>query len=356
MAAANNGAGRCRRRLIQTEENGVRLSTSGAICARWRRRSPDAFNNELDRRARRRCADAHHEPCQRPAQVVEPRDRRVGRRLRRVRLGGSGPRGGSVTMQARRQVRLALADRQRGGRSPTQQAQHAACSCAKRWSMSEASGGGGPSCRYMSTTPWRSSCTSLDFEQIEATVTLLTACRRWAAGGSGIPAFFPSNIGSRSTNWLPASSTVRPSGGDPCAAPISTLPLDQQAMEWFWQVVERRSVYRRCIQTSRRFEAALILSAQRWNSAHEMDLWVRQSSTGDTKRCWRSGRWLLWPRGTRAPVTINLKRDHSAAWRRWKPSAFARNRRSSPCGGASAPSRSSALTTPFPLLRQIQPR
>ena len=91
------------------------------------------------------------------------------------------------------------------------------------------------------------------------------------------------------------------------------VPLEQKLSEWFWRTVGKKQVYRRCIQTSRRFEAALILTAQRWRGMHQMQLWVRPDQYGRFELA-----LLQWVLATlqgypRAPVQVSLSGAHSAA-------------------------------------------
>ena len=59
------------------------------------------------------------------------------------------------------------------------------------------------------------------------------------------------------------------------------VTLEQQIAQWFWRVIGRRDVFRRSIQISDRFEAALILTAQRWKSEHKLSFWIRPERQGE---------------------------------------------------------------------------
>lgn len=90
------------------------------------------------------------------------------------------------------------------------------------------------------------------------------------------------------------------------------LPPDQIAAEWLWRTVGRRRVFRQCIQSARRFEAALTLTVQRWSGAHELSLWARPEQQGRYEE-----QMVQWALATlwdypRAPVTVNMSRDYSA--------------------------------------------
>jgi len=58
------------------------------------------------------------------------------------------------------------------------------------------------------------------------------------------------------------------------------VTLEQQVGEWFSRTIGRRKVYRRCIRTARRFDAAVVLTAQRWGGKHRLQLWVRPEDYG----------------------------------------------------------------------------
>ncbi len=88
--------------------------------------------------------------------------------------------------------------------------------------------------------------------------------------------------------------------------------IDQQFGEWFSRTIGRRNVYRRCIQAARRFEAALILTAQRWSGEHQLKLWVRPDHYGQVEEAMMQ--WVLktlddYPR---LPVTLELSTLHEA--------------------------------------------
>lgn len=95
------------------------------------------------------------------------------------------------------------------------------------------------------------------------------------------------------------------------------MPLEQQLTEWFWQMVGRQQVYRRCFQSIRRFEAALVLTATRWRGPHQMELWVRPEQYGQYERY-----LVQWALATLAgksarrypstAVKLTLSRDHQA--------------------------------------------
>lgn len=89
------------------------------------------------------------------------------------------------------------------------------------------------------------------------------------------------------------------------------MSLDQQFGEWIWKRLGRSRIFRRCIRTTRRFEAALILTAQRWQGSHRLQLWVRPESYGryeDQMSRWALATLSCFPR---YPVEASLSTEHS---------------------------------------------
>ncbi len=90
------------------------------------------------------------------------------------------------------------------------------------------------------------------------------------------------------------------------------VSLEQQLVEWFWHTLGRSHIYRRCIRSARRFEAALILTAQRWHGPHKLELWVRPENYG-----YYEAALLQWSLATlqeypRSLVQVSLNTDHAA--------------------------------------------
>jgi ribosomal protein S18 acetylase RimI-like enzyme len=90
-------------------------------------------------------------------------------------------------------------------------------------------------------------------------------------------------------------------------------PFEQQLMEWVWHFAGRRHVYRRCIRSLRRFEAALILKADRWGGPHELEMWVRPEQYGTCESF-----LLQWTLATlrdypQRPLKLTVSREHGAA-------------------------------------------
>ncbi|MCX6044191.1 MAG: GNAT family N-acetyltransferase [Chloroflexi bacterium] len=91
------------------------------------------------------------------------------------------------------------------------------------------------------------------------------------------------------------------------------ITLEQQMSEWLWHTMGRNKVYRRCIQTTQRFDAALILTAARWRGVHQLQLWVRPEKYGQHEvelMQWALGTLQEYPRW---PIQVNLSTDHVAA-------------------------------------------
>lgn len=60
--------------------------------------------------------------------------------------------------------------------------------------------------------------------------------------------------------------------------------LESLAGEMVWGALGRRAILRRCIQQAQRFEAAVILTAERWSGAHRLQMWVRPEHYGQIER------------------------------------------------------------------------
>lgn len=83
--------------------------------------------------------------------------------------------------------------------------------------------------------------------------------------------------------------------------------------EWVQRVIGQRTVYRRAIQVSPRFESALILRAQRWENPHQVQLWTRPEHFGIhdvTLLRWALATLQDYPRW---PVEISLNTRHHTA-------------------------------------------
>lgn len=91
------------------------------------------------------------------------------------------------------------------------------------------------------------------------------------------------------------------------------ITIEQQIGEWFSRTIGRREIYRRCIQTTPRFDAAVELTAQRWSDNHKLQLWVRPDHYGqyeDALIRWAMATLQKYPA---LPVELTLSTDHEAA-------------------------------------------
>lgn len=89
--------------------------------------------------------------------------------------------------------------------------------------------------------------------------------------------------------------------------------FEEQVGEWLSRTIGHHHVHRRCIQTARRFEAALILTAQRWRGAHEIQFWVRPENYGRYESLlmqWMLATLQSYPR---LPVDVKVSMEHTAA-------------------------------------------
>ncbi len=89
--------------------------------------------------------------------------------------------------------------------------------------------------------------------------------------------------------------------------------IEERFAEWFWHVAGRNTVFRRAIQDSPRFEAALTLDARNWQGEHALQLWVRPEHYGLYDRAlidwalWRLQDFPRWPIRT----SINIEHDRA---------------------------------------------
>jgi N-acetylglutamate synthase-like GNAT family acetyltransferase len=91
------------------------------------------------------------------------------------------------------------------------------------------------------------------------------------------------------------------------------ITFEQIIAEWFWRSIGRNRIYRRCIQTTQRFDAALVLTAARWRGTHQLQLWVQPALYGHHEESllqWALATLQEYPRW---PVTLNLSVNHTAA-------------------------------------------
>jgi ribosomal protein S18 acetylase RimI-like enzyme len=89
--------------------------------------------------------------------------------------------------------------------------------------------------------------------------------------------------------------------------------FEQQIGSWMWRTLGRQQIYRRCFQSQRRFEAALVLTAERWRGTHELQMWVRPEHYGLFEHYliqWAVATLQEYPRW---PVKLTLSSEHIAA-------------------------------------------
>jgi ribosomal protein S18 acetylase RimI-like enzyme len=88
--------------------------------------------------------------------------------------------------------------------------------------------------------------------------------------------------------------------------------FEQQIGAWIWHSMGRQTIYRRCFQSLRRFEAALVLTAERWRGVHEVQMWVRPELYGSYEQYmmqWVMATLQAYPRW---PVKMTLSSEHVA--------------------------------------------
>ncbi len=88
--------------------------------------------------------------------------------------------------------------------------------------------------------------------------------------------------------------------------------VEQQVGERIWSLLGRRQVLRRCIQRGQRFDAAVVLTAQRWKANHKLQIWVRPELYGQDEQAlvqWAMHALRPYPPW---PITAGLPSDHSA--------------------------------------------
>jgi ribosomal protein S18 acetylase RimI-like enzyme len=90
------------------------------------------------------------------------------------------------------------------------------------------------------------------------------------------------------------------------------ISFEQQFSAWMWRTLGRQRIYRRCFQSQRRFEAALVLTVERWRGTHELQMWVRPEHYGlfePYMMQWVVATLQDYPRW---PVKVTLSSEHIA--------------------------------------------
>jgi ribosomal protein S18 acetylase RimI-like enzyme len=91
------------------------------------------------------------------------------------------------------------------------------------------------------------------------------------------------------------------------------VPFEQQFGAWMWRTLGKEQIFRRCFQSQRRFEAALILRVERWRGTHELQMWVLPEHYGFFEHYmiqWTLATLQEYPRW---PVKLSLSNEHVAA-------------------------------------------
>ncbi len=131
--------------------------------------------------------------------------------------------------------------------------------------------------------------------------------------------FFPKLKSFSSDQWQPLYelATSQQSGQTQWWRPPRRIDyqvtFEQMIAEWFWRLVGRRQIYRRCIQHAQHFDAALILTASRWRGVHQLQLWVQPDQQGqheETLLQWSLATLQDYPRW---PVLLTLSSQHHSA-------------------------------------------
>jgi len=89
--------------------------------------------------------------------------------------------------------------------------------------------------------------------------------------------------------------------------------IEEQVGEWFQHLIGRNDVYRRAAQISPRFEAALVLTAQRWSGDHQIQLWARPEHYGNYDASLLHWALFALQDYPRRPVNISLSTEHGVA-------------------------------------------
>lgn len=90
------------------------------------------------------------------------------------------------------------------------------------------------------------------------------------------------------------------------------ISVEQQFVAWMWNKLGRQRIYRRAFQSMRRFEAALVLTAERWRGTHELQMWVRPEQYGMVEHYlvqWAMATLQEYPR---LPVKVSLSSEHES--------------------------------------------
>jgi ribosomal protein S18 acetylase RimI-like enzyme len=156
---------------------------------------------------------------------------------------------------------------------------------------------------------------SLGFELVGGTVELRVARTPHIDSVGSLPRLTPFTAG----DWQPLYELAHHQVGAqmqwwrPLRREEFQPSLDKQAGEWFRRLLGQEQIFRRAVQLSPRFEAAVVVNAQRWRGEHLLQLWTRPEHYGTHDLAlirWSLGVLQQVPRW---PVNISLSTDHSSA-------------------------------------------
>lgn len=102
------------------------------------------------------------------------------------------------------------------------------------------------------------------------------------------------------------------------------MSFEEQFTEWFWRVIGRTHVLRRCLRTKDRFEAAMMLTAQRWRGEHQLKLWIRPENCGKFEDYFAHLALAELQEYPRFPVSLTVSTDHLAALDSFQRAGFQR--------------------------------
>ena len=154
---------------------------------------------------------------------------------------------------------------------------------------------------------------AMGFEEVDGAVDL-RASRTPQLDGAQTPADLISFSGG---DWQPLYELANFQLGAQTQwwRPVRRIDFEQtfeaRVSEWFQRVTGQRTIYRRAIQVSPRFEAALMLRAERWEAPHRMQLWTRPEHYGihdATLIRWGLAQLQAYPRWP-VMITLNTKQQ-----------------------------------------------
>lgn len=100
------------------------------------------------------------------------------------------------------------------------------------------------------------------------------------------------------------------------------ITIEDQVAEWFWRVLGSQRIERRCVRNGRKFETAIILTAQRWSGVHKIELWTRPDQRGQYEEQlvqWALSELQEYPR---LPIEIQLSTEYPIAIKTFQQHGF----------------------------------